>query len=138
MNTVILVGRVGLDPVIRTTSSGTKTATISVATTETYNGEKQTEWHSIVYFGKIAELVEKYVNKGSQIGVTGKIHYDSYEKDGVKHKNTQIFGATIEFLSSKNDGNNMSSTSEPQPTRQVKQTPPVFNSAPIPEDDLPF
>ena len=139
MNSLTLVGRVGQDPKIRVTSNGMKTASFSLATTEIYSGEKQTEWHNVVFFSKQAELVEKYVTKGSLLGVIGKIHYDSYEKEGVKFNNTQVIGMSLEFLGSKSD--NQSTESAPKqnsnPVEQ-KKVSPTFDMPATPEDDLPF
>jgi single-strand DNA-binding protein len=94
-NSVHLIGRLGNDPEIRTFDSGKKMASISLATNETYynnKGEKveDTQWHNLVAWGKKADLAEKYLKKGSEIAVEGKLLNRSYEKDGAKKYITEI------------------------------------------------
>lgn len=95
MNRVELIGNVGKDPEIKTLESGMKVANFSIATSETFKdkqGEKQTntEWHNIVIWGKLADVVEKYVKKGDKLFVAGKIktrkHEDKYYTDIVVHE----------------------------------------------------
>ena len=88
-NSVHLIGRLGNEPEIRSFESGKKMATFSLATNETYynnKGEKveDTQWHNIVVWGKKSDVVEKYLKKGSEIALEGKLINRSYEKDGVK------------------------------------------------------
>ena len=110
INKVILVGNLGKDPEVRSLDAGRKVANFSLATTETYknkNGERveQTEWHNIVYYGPVAEVIEKYLRKGSQIYVEGKIRTRSYEdKEGVKRYTTEIIGDTMTMLGTKGGG----------------------------------
>lgn len=94
-NLVILVGNLGADPEIKTFESGNKVANLKLATSEKWTnkaGEKveETQWHSLVFFGKIVDVIEKYVKKGDRISVDGKIKYESYEKDGEKRYSTKI------------------------------------------------
>lgn len=94
-NSVHLIGRLGLDPEIKSFDSGKKKASFSLATNETYynnNGEKvdETQWHNIVVWGKKVEIVEKYLKKGSEIALEGKLVTRSYEKDGEKRYITEI------------------------------------------------
>lgn len=110
INKVILVGNLGKDPEVRSLDAGRKVANFSLATTETYknkNGERveQTEWHNIVYYGPVAEVIEKYLRKGSQIYVEGKIRTRSYEdKEGVKRYTTEIIGDTMTMLGARSGG----------------------------------
>jgi len=90
MNHVILMGRLGRDPETRTTQSGKKVATLSLATTEKFSDKEQTEWHRLIIWDKQAEIAEKYLSKGSRILVEGAIRYREYEKDGVKRQSTEI------------------------------------------------
>ena len=88
-NSVHLIGRLGNEPEIRSFDSGKKMATFSLATNETYynnKGEKveDTQWHNIVVWGKKSDVVEKYLKKGSEVALEGKLINRSYEKDGVK------------------------------------------------------
>ena len=90
LNKVILVGNLGRDPELKTTPSGQSVARFSLATTETWKdaqGEKQskTEWHNVVVWGKQSEIAEKYLRKGKQIMVEGRIQYREYtDQAGVK------------------------------------------------------
>lgn len=95
-NKVQLIGNVGREPEILNLESGKKLAKFSVATDENYkngNGEKitDTQWHNVVAWGKTAELVEKYVNKGKQVGIEGKLTSRSWDdKDGNKRFITEV------------------------------------------------
>jgi|TARA_R110002012_G_scaffold319977_1_gene542003 single-strand DNA-binding protein len=95
-NKVQLIGNVGREPEIVNLESGKKLAKFSVATNESYkngNGERitDTQWHNIVAWGKTAELVEKYVNKGKEVGVEGKLTNRSWDdKEGNKRYITEV------------------------------------------------
>jgi single-strand DNA-binding protein len=95
-NKVQLIGHVGQDPEIKNLEGGKKLATISIATNEVYindKGEKveQTEWHRVIAWGKVAEIIEKYVVKGKEIAIEGKLAHKSYEdKNGEKRYFTEI------------------------------------------------
>ena len=89
LNKCILIGNLGKDPELKMTPGGQAMARFSMATTETWksqDGTKQskTEWHNITVWGKQAEVAEKYLRKGKQVMVEGRIQYREYEKDGVK------------------------------------------------------
>jgi single-strand DNA-binding protein len=107
VNKVILVGHVGKDPEIRHLESGVAVASFSLATSETYtakNGEKvsTTEWHNIVMWRGLAEIAEKYVTKGKQLFIEGKIRTKSWEdKDGNKRYMTEIVADSMQMLGSK-------------------------------------
>ena len=103
MNKAILIGRVGSDPELKTFSNGGTICTLSLATSEKYtdkNGEKQevTEWHTVKFNGKLAEVAHKWVKKGHKLSVLGKIHYREVEKDGVKRYFTDILASEMELL----------------------------------------
>lgn len=95
-NKVQLIGNVGKEPEIVNLESGKKLAKFSVATNESYkngNGERitDTQWHNVIAWGKTAELVEKYVNKGKEVGVEGKLTSRSWDdKDGAKRYITEV------------------------------------------------
>lgn len=101
VNKAILVGRVGKDPEVQTSTSGKTVVKFSLATTEKYKDKETTEWHNIVLWNKLAEIAGKYVNKGSLLYIEGKITTNSWEKDGAKHYKTEIIGNTMKMLSSK-------------------------------------
>ncbi len=106
-NTVQLVGNVGQDPEIRNLEGGKKVASFSIATSDSYKNEKgekvdQTEWHRIVAWGNSAEIIEKYVTKGNQIGIVGKLTHRTYDdKDGIKRNITEVLVNEV-LLMSKN------------------------------------
>jgi single-strand DNA-binding protein len=95
-NKVQLIGNLGGNPEIRTTESGKKLAHFSVATNETYRtskGEKvtETQWHNLVAWGKVAEIAERFLSKGSEVAIEGKLVNRNYtDKDGNKRYNTEI------------------------------------------------
>lgn len=94
-NSVHLIGRLGNDPQIKSFDSGKKMAAFSLATNETYfnnKGEKveDTQWHNIVVWGRKADVVEKYLKKGSEIALSGKLVNRSYESNGEKKYITEI------------------------------------------------
>lgn len=103
LNRVLLIGNVGKDPEIKTFASGNKVAQITLATSERYkdrNGEQkeETEWHSVQAFGKLADVVERYVHKGSLLYLDGKIRTRSYEADGRTMYRTEILADHIQML----------------------------------------
>jgi single-strand DNA-binding protein len=108
VNKVIIVGNLGRDPETRYTPSGEALTTISVATTDTWrdkaSGEKKenTEWHRIVFFGKLAEIAGQYLKKGSQVYIEGSLRTRKYtDKDGVEKYATDIRADTMQMLGSR-------------------------------------
>lgn len=106
-NRVTLIGRTGKEVEIHTFENGTKRATVSLATSDYYTnqaGEKveDTQWHTLVIFGKLVDILEKYVPKGKEIAVEGKLQYRQYDdKDGTKHYVTEIRVEELLLLSNK-------------------------------------
>lgn len=109
INKAILVGRLGKDPEIRYTPSGTAIANFTMATSENYkdkDGQKQerTEWHRIVAFGKLAEICGEYLAKGKQVYIEGRIQTRSWDdKDGNKKYMTEIVANTMQMLGKPED-----------------------------------
>jgi len=107
-NQVQLIGNVGQEPTITNLDNGRKVARLSLATNEHYknaNGEKQTDtqWHTVVAWGKSAEIIEKYVSKGKEIAIEGKLSSRSYEdKEGVKRYVTEVVASEILLLGNNN------------------------------------
>ncbi|HSN48393.1 MAG TPA: single-stranded DNA-binding protein [Flavobacterium sp.] len=103
-NSVQLIGNVGNDPELKTFDGGKKVANITMATNEVYykeNGDKveQTEWHKVVAWGKTADIIEKYVTKGLQIGIEGKLTHRSYDdKNGEKRYITEVVANEVLLL----------------------------------------
>src|SRR6476646_4656325 len=106
-NKVQLIGNVGQNPEVKTLNGGKKVAKVSIATSDSYrntSGEKvtDTQWHNLVVWGKLAEIMEKYVSKGSELAVEGKLIYRSYnDKEGVKKHVTEILVNELLLLDSK-------------------------------------
>jgi single-strand DNA-binding protein len=107
-NKVQLIGHLGIAPEVKNLSGGKKMARFSMATNETYRnakGEKvtETQWHNIVAWGKVAELAEKYLAKGSEVAIEGKLINRSYtDKDGVKKYITEVQLNELLLLGDKN------------------------------------
>ena len=140
LNKVMLIGNLGRDPEIRVTPQGQKVATFSIATTERYthkSGEKKenTEWHNIVAWRKLAEIVESYVKKGSTVYIEGKLTTRTWDdaQTGQKRYKTEIVCSNFQMLG----GGSNSTTHQGAPS----STGNNFNADSVPdmpEDDLPF
>jgi len=111
VNKVILVGRLGKDPEIRSTPSGTSVAKFSLATDDKFtdrSGEKQerTEWHNVVAWGKLAEICGQYLKKGKLVYIEGSIRTDSWDdkESGVKKYRTEIIANTMQMLDRREEG----------------------------------
>lgn len=166
INKVILVGNVGLDPEVRTLETGVKVARVRLATTErifnrqTNETSEHTEWHTITLWRGLAEVVDKFVHKGSQLYIEGRLRSREWERDGQKHYATEIVADDMKLLGRRSDngaqeGYQQSAPSSygqpaPQPYHQAQPMPqPAAQPAPQPvpvapvtinddPDDLPF
>lgn len=109
VNNVMLLGNVGRDPEFKILSNGQPVVNFTLATTDRWfdkdSGQQKeaTEWHSVVAFRKVAELIERHVHKGSQVYLEGRLKTRSWEKDGVKHFKTEVEVSKIEFLGKKEE-----------------------------------
>lgn len=119
LNMVQLIGNVGADPELRYIPNGTATTTISVATTEKWkdreSGESQerTEWHRIVFFGKLAEIVGEYVRKGSSLYVQGHLRTRKWtDKEQVERYTTEIVADEMKMLDKRPESDNPQSDDE--------------------------
>ena len=155
VNKVILVGHVGKDPEVRYFDNNLAMARFSVATTErgytTKSGvvvPDKTEWHSVVVWRKLAEVVEKYVKKGTQLYIEGKLRNRSYDdKDGVKRYATEIQVDLLQLLGRRSDSDSAPVRPEATPlvtpqnkpaTTPVYTPPPLVNvPLPAPSDEQP-
>ena len=132
INKVILIGNLGKDPEVKTTPNGNNVCNFSLATSEKYKdkaGEiiENTEWHNIVLWNQLADLAGKYLTKGSQIYLEGKIKTRSYEVDGVKKYVTEIYGYKMTFLGGK-QSDQQKPIDRVEPAETAKDEP----------NDLPF
>lgn len=137
VNKVILIGNLGKDPEVFSFETGVKKVTFSLATTEIYRNKEgqdveQTEWHNIVVWRSLADIAEKFLKKGSQVYIEGRIRYRTYEKDGQKKYITDIEADNINMLGSRQ--NNESGQGFDNHSH-VTTTAPVV---PTEVDDLPF
>ena len=103
LNKVMVIGNLGKEVEMRFTPSGKPVSTFNVATNRKYKGNdgnpvEETEWFSIVTWGKLAELCNQYLTKGSTVYVEGRNKTRSWEKDGVKHYKTEVIAETVKFL----------------------------------------
>jgi single-strand DNA-binding protein len=152
VNKVILLGNVGKDPEIRSTGGGTMVANFTLATSDRQkdaqgNWQERTEWHNMVAFTRLAEIVRDYVKKGSKLYVEGKIQTRSWDdkETGVKKYRTEIIVNDISLLSGREDGGSSSGGYSRQSgsSSNVDQRPPAGHddysqSAEISDDDIPF
>ena len=142
INQATIIGFVGDAPKVSTTQSGRKVASFAVATTEkgytAQNGTTypdRTEWHNIVLWGKLAEVAEKFIHKGSSVFVQGKMRTRCYEdKNGIKRYVAEIEGDIVQMLDRKADGNQ----STVQQLSHEVQTPNNPSAYKKDNDDLPF
>jgi len=147
LNKVILIGNLGKDPEVKMTPSGRPLARFSLATTETWKtqtGEKQqkTEWHNIVVWNKLAEIAEKYLRKGKQVMIEGRIQYRDYtDQSGVKKVYTEIQCDNFIMLSrmedtSRQGGGSYERSSASSGHDFEESVPPQSQGAF--DDDIPF
>jgi len=131
LNKATIIGRLGQDPEVKYSQSGMAVCNMSIATSEyrtDKSGEQQerTEWHRIVCFNKLAENCGKYLGKGRQCYVEGKLQTSSYEKDGQTHYATKIIADVVQFLDSaekKSDaGNGYNNNGYTPPKQQQPQS----------------
>jgi len=95
---ITLIGNLGKKPEMLQLEGGNNVTKFSLATTNTYKGKKDTTWHNIEAWGKTAELVEKYLDKGSKVMVRGRMCFDEYMKDGEKKTWARVFARDVLFL----------------------------------------
>lgn len=144
VNMAIVVGFVGDDPRVNITQSGKKVASFSMATTEkgytTQTGQTipdRTEWHNIVCWGKTAEVVERFVRKGSSLYIQGKMRTRSYEKDGQTKYITEIECELMQILDRRSDTQTQQAAQPQNPVQGGASLPPF--APPVDnEDKLPF
>jgi single-strand DNA-binding protein len=141
VNKVILVGNLGADPEVRYTPSGTKVTSFRIATTgnrkdKDGNWQKQTEWHPIVTFGKLADVCGEYLAKGKQVYVEGRLQTSSWEdKDGQKRFKTEIIASDMKMLGSK--GGAKAGEDQAGGGQTGGQAGGDY-TGPAPDDDIPF
>ena len=123
LNKVIMIGRVGRDPEVKTLNSGKKVTQLTLATDVGYGDKKRTDWHILDLWEKKAEVVESYVKKGDRISIEGTLKNNNFEKDGVKHYGYTIVVDRLILLEQKQNNN------------QAGNEVPSYEES---NDDLPF
>jgi len=132
VNKVILIGNVGGDPEVRYLPNGNAVANVTLATSDSWKdkqtGQQQerTEWHRVVFFGRLAEIVGEYVRKGSKLYIEGRLQTREWEKDGVKRYTTEIvvdIGGQMQLLDSRGQGGGEGMAPRPQQSRPAPQRP---------------
>ena len=154
LNKVILIGNLGADPEIRSTSNGSRVATLSLATSRNWknqSGERQekTEWHRVIFwsskFNNVVDTIEKYVKKGDKLYVEGRIEYRSWQdREGQTRYTTEVIGNEMIMLSGRQGGDGESSggakvgataAAPPRKDESFEDFPEALDSE---ADDLPF
>lgn len=151
VNKAIIVGNLGKDPEVRYSANGAAIANITVATSEQWKdkntGENQerAEWHRIVFFGRLAEVVSEYLKKGSQVYVEGSIRTRKWQdQSGQDRYTTEIVANEMQMLGSRGDGASRGQSSESQAPRGPSAPRPQRQAAPPSDgfddldDDIPF
>ena len=139
VNKVILVGNCGQDPELKTTPSGAAVASVSIATSESWNdkasGEKKekTEWHRVIFWNRLAEIVGQYVKKGSQIYIEGKLQTRKWQdKDGNDRYMTEIVASEMQMLGGKSNASQQQESYNPPSVPQSAARPQID------DDEIPF
>lgn len=148
INRITILGRLGQDPEVRSVSSGKRVATLNVATTETWRnreGEKQekTQWHRVIVWnrsekGGLADVVEKYAQKGDNVAIEGKVEYRSWEdKEGQKRYTTEIVAENVVLLGGRSGGERAPATAAAPAGKgaNMEDFPEALDPV---DDDLPF
>ena len=151
VNKVIILGRLGQDPELKYTPSGTSVCNFSLATTENWtdkSGQKQerTEWHRIVVWGKLAELCNQYLSKGRQVFLEGKLQTRSWDdQEGKKRYTTEILANSVQFIGGQAQQSNNSSYNNNQQDSREQMVPQhaqnnyeVSSDSNFTADDIPF
>ena len=147
VNKVILVGNLGQDPDIKYMPSGQAVCNLSIATTESWNdkssGDKveKTEWHRVVFYGKLAEIVGEYLRKGRQVYVEGRLSTRKWQdQSGVDRYTTEIIARDMQMLGGRDTGFSSAESEAAMPSSGTSRS--AGTSAPSPsddfDDDIPF
>ena len=146
VNKVIILGRLGADPELRSSPSGVTTCNLSIATsinwTDKNSGDKKekTEWHRVVFFGRPAEVIDQYMKKGQQLYVEGRLETSKYEKDGIERFSTNIIGESFNFISGRSTQMDDSTQNEfnQTPSQNENMSSESNTKKDDFDDDIPF
>ena len=143
LNKVMLIGRLGKDPEIRYTPDGSPVANFSLATSENFTDksgtrQERTEWHNIVAWSKLAELCKRFLAKGRQVYIEGRIRTREWnDKDGIKRRTSEIIASQLVLLGSRSLEPGGFGTSEPVQRGVLEPETPAGDIG-ITDDDIPF
>lgn len=147
VNKVILVGNLGRDPEVKYTASGAAMVNITVATSESWNDKQtnekveKTEWHRVVAYRRLAEIMGEYLRKGSQVYIEGKLQTRKWQdQNGQDRYTTEIVANEMQMLGSRGDtpGNQRSEQGGFRSNPPAQQTPAGSGSGGFDDDDIPF
>ncbi len=145
LNKVMLIGNLGKDPEVRFTPDGSPVASFSLATGEVWTDksgtrQERTEWHNIVVWNKLADLAKRYLSKGRQVYIEGRIRTREWDdREGNKRRTTEIIASQMVLLGSRPQGGE-GAAAVPQPVQKVApaEIDQGFGDAGITDDDIPF
>lgn len=145
MNKVMLIGNVGQEPEVRYVDAGVAVAKLTLATTERgytlQNGTQvpdRTDWHRIILWKRLAEVVEKYVHKGDKLYIEGRLRYSTYDdKNGIRHNLTEIWAENMEMLTPKSQSGKTSTEHQKLVDETVKPSPLPSNQDNSSPSDAP-
>ncbi|AEI35042.1 MULTISPECIES: single-stranded DNA-binding protein [Francisella] len=138
VNKVILLGRLGNDPEVRTTQNGTTVATLSIATNDGMGENITTEWHRVVVFGKSAEAIQRYANKGTQLFIEGRLRTNKWQdKNGNMQYTTEVVVSNFQFVGGGNSQGSSNYQNNPNPNfnQQPNNSFAQNNQQPAPKQD---
>ncbi len=144
LNKILLIGNLGKDPEIRYTPEGTPVATFSLATSEAWtdksgNRQERTEWHNIVAWTRLADTCKKFLTKGRQVYVEGRLRTREYtDRDGIKRRITEVIASQIVLLGSRPQIADTAVQAAEPIDRAAAEPEPVFGDAGITDSDIPF
>ncbi len=145
VNKVILIGHMGKDPEVKFFPNGDAFCNVTIATSESWKdkqtGEQKsrTEWHSVVFSKKLAEIVGQYLSKGSKVYVEGSLRTRKWEKDGVERYTTEIIVNDMQMLDGKQqDGGRQTAAPSGKPAERQKAAPESLDDGGFDDDDIPF
>jgi len=145
LNKIMLIGNLGRDPEVRYTQDGSPVANFSLATTDSYTDkggtrQERTEWHNIVAWKRLAELAKRYLTKGRQVYVEGRIRTREWtDRDGNKRRTTEVIASQMVLLGSRGEiPGESAQVAQAAPAPAFGDAEPTLEEGGITDDDLPF
>jgi single-strand DNA-binding protein len=144
LNKILLIGRLGKDPEIRYTPDGSPVANFSLATSENWTDksgtrQERTEWHNIVAWNKLADLSKRYLTKGRQVYIEGRIRTREWDdRDGNKRRTTEVIANQMVLLGSRSEGGESHYAAAAPAAQATSESEEAPAGAVITDDDIPF